>query len=362
MKDTICILVPGRLDRPIGGHKIIYQYANHLAESGFPVIIANSIFEPSNEKFFTEILRRGYAFIRFVYRAIKGKNSCRNWFTLNKRITVAHVWSYSARFIPTADIYIATDATTSPFLIHYPAATDKKYYFIQGYENWRLTAKQLIETYHLPLKKIVISHWINDLLTRIGESCVIIPNGFDPKEYYLTIPIEQKEKNHISMLYHEDPIKNSAMGFRALNIVKKSIPDLKVSVFGVYSKPRDLPSYCTYFQSPDLDLHRHINNSASIYIGTSDNEGWGLTIMEAMACGQAIACTSNYGYQEIAVNEANALLSPIGNENDLAINIIRLIEDDRLRWRIAGCGYRSVQSYSINNCAAQFERYISSYS
>ena len=362
MKKTICILLPGRLDRPVGGHKIVYQYANHLAEAGYSVIIANSIFEPSKERFFIELMRRGHALVRFCLRAIKRDNSCRKWFTLKKGIKEVCIWSYSHHFIPTANIYIATDATTSPFLLQYPVRKEFKFYFIQGYENWRLNDEQLLATYHYPLNKIVISHWISDLLIQHGESCTIVPNGYDPTEYYMTIPIGQKERNHVSMLYHEDPIKNSAMGFKALDLVKESIPELKVSIFGVYPKPPHLPSFCTYYQAPALDIHRQINNVASIYIGTSDNEGWGLTIMEAMACGQAVACTDNKGYQEIAKNNQNALLSPIGNERQLANHIIRLIRDDALRIRLAENGYRSIQAYSITECAQQFEACLASHS
>lgn len=305
-------------------------------------------------------MRRGHAVVRFLIRSIRGKNSCRKWFSLVNGVKEVSIWTYATRFIPSADIYVATDATTSPFLLKYPVDENKKYYFIQGYENWRMNDDQLIKTYHFPLKKIVISHWLCELLAKVGESCSIVPNGFDPNEFRLTIPIEKKEHAHVSMLYHEDPLKNSKMGFKALSLVKAVVPELKVSIFGVYPKPHDLPEYCIYYQSPSLNVHQRINNIASIYIGTSDNEGWGLTVMEAMACGQAIACTDNKGYREIATHEHNALISPVGCERLLADNIIRLINDDILRQHLARTGYQDVQKYTIHECAAEFEKCITS--
>ena len=70
-----------------------------------------------------------------------------------------------------------------------------------------------------------------------------------------------------------------------------------------------------------------------------------MTVGEAMLCGEAVACTDNLGYQEMAKHEETALLSPIKEPNQLAENIIRLIEDDELRIRLATNGQRYVEEH-----------------
>ena len=62
-------------------------------------------------------------------------------------------------------------------------------------------------------------------------------------------------------------------------------------------------------------------------------------------CGCAVACTDNAGYREMAIDDNTALLSPIKNPAALAENIIRLIEDDALRIRIAEQGYEYIQKF-----------------
>ena len=73
------------------------------------------------------------------------------------------------------------------------------------------------------------------------------------------------------------------------------------------------------------------------------NEGYGLTGLEAMACGTALVSTSYKGVLEYASDGMNALLSPVKDVNGLVRNVQRLFDDDDLRIRIARNGVESVR-------------------
>lgn len=90
-------------------------------------------------------------------------------------------------------------------------------------------------------------------------------------------------------------------------------------------------------------------NNAAIYVGSSQVEGWGLTVGEAMQCGCAVVCTDNKGYLEMAKDGVTALVSPVKDPQALAGNIIKLIEDNQLRYKIAQCGYNYIQRLNIFN-------------
>jgi glycosyltransferase involved in cell wall biosynthesis len=132
----------------------------------------------------------------------------------------------------------------------------------------------------------------------------------------------------------------------ALQMVKKEIPQLKVMLFGTPAKPDSLPEWMEYYQCPDEATHNRLNNEAAIYVGTSRVEGWGLTVGEAMLCGQAVCCTDIGGYREMAVPEKTALLSSVGNSTAMARNILRLMQDDDLRQRIAQQGNEYIQRFT----------------
>ena len=97
-------------------------------------------------------------------------------------------------------------------------------------------------------------------------------------------------------------------------------------------------------------------NDSAIYVGPSCVEGWGLTIGEAMICGCAVACTNNKGYLEMAKNDETALVSPVGDEEALANNILRLIEDEELRYKIASNAKLFIRQFDIDEMYQKFKR------
>lgn len=149
-------------------------------------------------------------------------------------------------------------------------------------------------------------------------------------------------------MYHKDQRKDLPTAFKAFDIVKEKIPQLHVTLFGVFEKP-ELPSWYDYYQRPNKKLFNELYNNAAIYVGSSQVEGWGLTVGEAMQCGCAVACTDNKGYLEMAKDGVTALVSPVKDPQALADNIIKLIEDNQLRYKIAQCGYNYIQRLNIFN-------------
>lgn len=354
MADRLFILIPGALNKPVGGHKVVYQYANMLVSNGYEVTIVNNIFSPSNENAFVEFLRKVHLSIRYIANRLTNRTTCRGWFPLSDRIKEIAVWTFDKLGLGQDDYCIATDATTAPYLDRYSIPFSHKLYFIQHYENWRMTDKQLRATYHFNMKKVVISKWLGSVLDGEGVSYSIVPNGFDTKEFYLTIPIEKKDKYLVSMLYHKSDWKNVKLGFDALNVVKRKIPQLRVTLFGVYDSPEEIPEWYEYIKSPSVTDHNLLNNKAAIYVGTSLKEGWGLTVGEAMMCGQAVCCTDAEGYLEMASNMETALVSDKHSVDALASNIIALIENDELRIRIANNGWRSIKQFDIQQSCRKF--------
>lgn len=339
---------------------MIYQYSESLIENGFSVTIVNNVFQKSNEKWLVEQLRKVHSVFRHITSHILHPAGCRSWFPLSNEIAVKSAWSFDRKRMPTADIYIATDATTAHYLLDYPVKDSHKLYFIQGYENWRMTDKQLRSTYHFPFTKIVISNWLKRIMDEEGVDSILAPIGFNDSEFYLSSPIEGRNKYMVSMLFHQAELKNSKLGFSALEIVKKRYPELKVNIFGVFPEPKDLPDWYTYYQSPSQEIHNKLNNESAIYIGTSSLEGWGLTIGEAMMCGEAVVCTDIDGYKELAEDQVNSLISPVDDAESMAANICRLIEDDALRIRLAEAGLKYIKNFSLQESQKRFVDIIKS--
>jgi len=349
----VCFILPHPAKGPTGGYKVVYEYANRLVNDGVDVdvVYSGSIFWQQKPLRF-----KISNCIRYIQQRINGF-SCRGWFNLDRRVKEHLTLSMNQRHMPEADVYIATSPYTAFYLNEYTIANKRKFYLIQGFENWGPGLRAILEkTYHMALNKIVISNWLKNLLeTKYQETSILIYNGFNFNKFDINISPENKNKYCISMLYSNQDVKRCCDAFEALAIVKQHYPQLTVNAFGVPERPSDMPEWYNYYRMPDDATHNRINNEAAIYIGTSASEGWGLTVGEAMICGQAVCCTDNDGYREMAIHEQTALLSPIKNPGALAENIIRLIEDDNLRIKIARQGNIYIRQFSWNESYNKFK-------
>ena len=357
MKQHIAFIMPSVPYEPIGGFKVIYEYANRFVDDEYQVSIIYPAISFWRDK---SIHIRCKAFIKYVLKAMTHKQCDASWFELDKRVKEIHVYSLNRLFIPNADIYIATAPQTAIYVNKYNKKK-KKYYFLQHFENWLYSDEEVINTYRLPLHKIVISKWLSRIITKVGKRCTIIPNGFDFNYFTKDIDIPDKDKFCVTMMFHTSKWKGCADGFKALKIVKKRYPQLHVNLFSVYPPPMNLPDWYKFYQQPSKELHNRIYNEAGIFLGTSLTEGWGLTVGEAMICGCAVVCTDNNGYKEMASDNETALLSPTKQPQKLAENMIRLIEDDALRIRIAEAGNRNIQQFTWEKSYALLKNEIDKY-
>lgn len=351
---SITFLLPRVSVYPVGGFKVIYEYANRFVKDGHEIHIVYPV-----SSFFKKkgIIYKFKSILKYPYYKIKGYSGKR-WFQLDNRIKEHLTFSLNQYHVPKTSFYVATGVNTSIYLHKYNIPSENKLYLIQGYENWSSSDEEVINSYKYGMKNIVISNWLKEILIQNGASCTIIKNGFDFHYFQLTTPIKDKNKYCVTMLYHNQVLKGCKYGLEALSIVKNKYPQLKVNLFGCPKEPKDLPNYITYYNIPDRETHNKIYNEAAIYLAPSIEEGWGLTIGEAMICGAAIVCTNNKGFKEMAENEVTALISPIRDAQSLADNIIRLIEDDELRMNMAKQANQNIKKFTWDVSYNQFKSLI----
>lgn len=349
--DNIYFLLPGmeinenRECAPIGGYKVIYEYANYLASDGHNVIIAYSHARCHYEKLWMYV----YSFVGFYYRKFKGQLRGGTYFSFNKNVHKLFCYRFSSPWlnIKQNDIVFATAYETACELNKIKTlSNDRKFYFIQDYEIWADTKENIAASYRFGMHNIAIAPWLKDKVQQAGGQATYIPNGFNFEEFQLTQTIEKRDKYHVVMLNHVLDHKRCIDSWKALDIVKKQIPELHVTMFGAYNPPTDMPSWYTYHRNPTRKELNDIYNSGAIYIAASDFEGFGLTVGEAMICGCAVACTNNGGFLCMAKDKETALVSNIYDVESLAKNVCLLIKDDKLRCNIATKGHENIMKFT----------------
>jgi glycosyltransferase involved in cell wall biosynthesis len=70
-------------------------------------------------------------------------------------------------------------------------------------------------------------------------------------------------------------------------------------------------------------------------VTTSSKEGWGLTVLEANACGTPVIASDVPGLRDAVKKDETGILYPYGNVDELAARIVQIISDEPLRMRLA---------------------------
>lgn len=353
---SICILLPGENISPVGGYKVTYQYANALSRKGYLVTIVHSVL-PS-KGLVTSMSRPLRTGLWLVGQLQRLGLLHQKWFTLDRQVKSLNLTYITKENLPNADIYIATAVMTAYSVQQFATSSALKYYFIQGYECWDVTEDFLLSTYHYPMNKIAISPWLMEKISAEGEKAVYIPNGIDSNEFGLDILPDHRNTKSILFMSSSLQIKGTSDAIMALETVKTKYPDIQACSFGTCKRPAKLPKWISYYKAPTKKLLRQLYNNAAIFLGTSWTEGFGLTIAEAMACGCAVVCTRNGGYQAVA-HENNSRIVPIQCPDLLAEQIIHLLEDPILRLQLSKAGTQTVlQDFSLEKAQTAFVEYI----
>lgn len=336
--------------RPIGGLRIVYEYANELVKRGHRLTIIHPAF-----------LVHSYYGDNRKEEATLPPPPIIDWQEIDEKIEMKYVPYLKEEFIPDADAIIATAWYTADYVNSYSASKGTKFYLIQSHEIWDGPEKLVNETWHYPLNKIVVSKWLLNVGEELGVSNMkYIPNAIDHNKFRVTVPIGKRSKK-VGMLFSNNEIKGSMDGLRALELAKKKIPELEAVCFGVPRRNRAIPKWIDYVRTPtQKDLVEKIYNECSIFLCPSWIEGWGLPSTEAMACGCALISVDNGGVHDFSKHNRSALISPVKDYRKLAEHLIQLLNNDKQRMQMAKNGLESIEEFTFTHSTNLLESYIQS--
>lgn len=336
---NICFVLPRYSRNPIGGHKIVYEYANRLCLKGYHIYILFL-----NDKTFVE--HQIPKFIRPIASNLLTKIEPK-WFELNKKIVkLSALSNKDLKKLKTMNVCVATGVeTVKPCETLFPLA--KKIYFIQGRETWVASEDYVNETYRKGFDNIVVSSWLKKIVDEYSlRPATLIRNPIDMNIYKQTVPNEKRKSHTIGLLYHNDENKGLRYSYQVLEKLKDKYNDLDVYMFGTTEPNQNFPAVKKFIKNATADDLVKLYNTVSVFICSSIFEGYGLTGMEAMACGATLVSSDYEAVHEYAVNNVNALLSPVGNVDMMVDNVTYLFENEQDRSRLSKDGIKSLEKFN----------------
>lgn len=341
----INILLPFYPKFPVGGFKVQYEYANRLAARGHAVTLVHpcTVEEPRGWK--ARLARAGK---RAAERLTD--QSRVSWHALRADVRLLSAPDLRERFLPAADVTVATAWATAEVAKSYSPRAGKLFQIVYDYELWMTAApatrRRMREAFRGRQRCVATSPAVASMLAECGvRPAAYVPCGLDFDALGIDVPVERRARETIGFPAREQLSKGTADALGALRALRARRREaMRVSAFG--PRPVPLPEWVRASWLLTDDGLRAFYNSISIFVFPSHFEGWGLPGMEAMACGAAVVAADSVGSREYARDGETALVVPPRRPDLLADAVETLLDDDELRQRLARQGNAHVRRYT----------------
>ena len=179
----------------------------------------------------------------------------------------------------------------------------------------------------------------------------VIPNplSFYPSE---SSPLDQKKVICVGKMSFQ---KGQDLLVQAWDKVWQKHPDWTLELYGnskegFLNTEKLKEKNIVHFPADKNIMDRYLDSS--IYVMSSRYEGFGMVLIEAMACGvPCISFDCNYGPADIIKNNEDGFLVKNQDTKDLSNKIIQLIENKNLRYKLGKNAKINVQRFDKNAIA-----------
>ena len=164
------------------------------------------------------------------------------------------------------------------------------------------------------------------------------------------------------------PAKDQKVLLLAFQLLKKRYPKKVSLIFvGKGELEADLKKFCqerkidnVYFLGFQENPFPFVKNS-DVFVLSSKSEGFGNVITEAMAIGTPVVSTNcPSGPREILKDGKCGLLVDVGDYEQLALALERVLTDQKLTEQLVASAKKEVEQYHIRNIVKQYEQVIDS--
>ena len=275
--------------------------------------------------------------------------------TLNKHRTVI------AADVPDGDIVIATWWKTVNWVNELPPSKGTKIHFIQGYDATEYSAPKLVDaTWKLPFYKIAVSRWLAELgrkqmnvtIDRIIHNSVELNTFYSPKRPRPSVPT-------VGFLYSDYPGKGTETVVDVLKQLKKNSPQLRAFCFGNPSPGSEinLPEWIEFFHQPPQEKIREIYTHCNVWFYASEQDGFGLTPVEAMACRCPVVTTNVGAMPELIENGKNGYLISVGDIEAMVRRITSILSCPDEQWQsMSDHAFDTASRYTWEDATNLFEQ------
>jgi glycosyltransferase involved in cell wall biosynthesis len=261
--------------------------------------------------------------------------------------------------VPDADIVIATWWETAEWVANLSPSKGAKVYFIQHHEVFDyLPQAQAAASYKLPLHKIVVAQWLLDIMREEygDESASLVLNSVDTNQFYAP-PRQKQPQPTVGLIYSAQDWKGCDISLKAFSIAAQQVPNLKLVAFGhaLPSIELPLPSEAEFVCTPSQAELKHLYAACDVWLFGSRTEGFGLPILEAMACRTPVIGTPAGAAPDLLPQGGGILVNP-NDPEDMARAIEKFCALSEEEWQERSQqAYTTATAYTWEDATDRFE-------
>ena len=261
--------------------------------------------------------------------------------------------------MPDADVIVVCFWTVACWIHRLAPSKGAPAYFVQGHDvHTSANPAPVHESYRLPFHKIVVSRWLNDLMiSEYGnEDCSIVPNSVDCDMFNGPVRDLQLTPT-VGFIGTMAPLKGLEIALEAIRLAQIREKRLQAIGFGFENLPNALPipQHLTYFSTPSQSQINATYSGCDAWLFPSRAEGFGLPILEAMACRTPVIATPAGAAPEL-LSRGGGVLIPHDNPQAMADAILHMTNLPSAQWRsMSDAAYSTATSYSWDAATELFE-------
>lgn len=218
---------------------------------------------------------------------------------------------------------------------------------------------------------VVSAYWKEALMRDHGLEAQVSYNGIDVEEFS-DLPPRSRASPGVLFVGGLEPRKGLEHLILAMGEVRNAVADVRLDVvakagfrgvdslewFEVLAERAGIAGSAEFLSSVGADKLLSLYADCDVLALPSRNEGWGLSLMEAMACGKPVVATRVGGIPELVRDGVEGILVEPGDTRGLAMAIRRLLENPDERARMGASGLERARSFSWDATAKKvLEKY-----
>jgi len=211
---------------------------------------------------------------------------------------------------------------------------------------------------------VVSKFWQKELRNEYGLDSTVTYNGMDISDFS-RLPPRTAGQPTILFVGGLEPRKGLEYLIRAMKRVADVVPDVKLvavaktgfrgtdqwHMYKTIAEDLNILGRIEYNESVDESTLLQFYSNCDVLVLPSKTEGWGLSLMEAMACGKPVVASRAGGIPELVRDNVDGILVDSGDVRWLAEAIVRLLKNPGLRDRMGTAGRERATQFSWDRTA-----------